>query len=82
MVVVFSAVTRELPKNVPYAAKLSFIKGFQSEWLLVANKVADEVHSTLTKTLMELIGQQFVQYQHLAPRLKYVLFFSISLPCS
>ena len=69
----FSTVTRELPNNVPYAAKLSFIKDFQVNWPAVARDTVDQVYATVRRIAGDLVKEQFAQYQHLEPRLRYVI---------
>ncbi|KAI0681580.1 P-loop containing nucleoside triphosphate hydrolase protein [Earliella scabrosa] len=58
-------VTRELPNNVPYAAKVSLIRDFQKTWEQSALACFDAVQRTIDAFLLAQIEQQFRQYGNL-----------------
>ncbi|KAI1791422.1 P-loop containing nucleoside triphosphate hydrolase protein [Ganoderma leucocontextum] len=60
-----SSVTRELPNNVPYSAKRSFIFEFQESWEHQATKCFESVHKAFKNTLTELIKQMFERFANL-----------------
>ena len=63
--VVRSCLTRELPNNIPYSVKRSFIKNFQSSWELYATACFDEVEGAFKRTLIDLIDAQFGRFKNL-----------------
>ena len=69
---VFRHVTRELPNNVPYAAKVSLIRDFQKTWEQSALACFDAVQRTIYAFLLAQIEQQFRQYGNLKAVVRYV----------
>ena len=51
--------TRELPNNIPYAVKRSFIQQFQHNWELYAMACFDEVEGTFKRILMTIVKEHF-----------------------
>lgn len=66
-------VTRELPNNVPYAAKVSLIQDFQKSWEQSAIVCFETVQKTVDLFLTERIEKHFQQYGNLKAVVKYVL---------
>ncbi|KAI0791138.1 P-loop containing nucleoside triphosphate hydrolase protein [Abortiporus biennis] len=64
------SLTRELPHNVPYAAKVSLIQKFQSSWGLDSQRCFDSIFRALDKTLGGLIGEDFNRYDNLRARVQ------------
>lgn len=60
-----SCVTRELPNNVPYAAKRSLIHRFQETWPQVAQNCFEEVRIIFQGVLEELSHSHFGSYDTL-----------------
>ena len=61
----FRAVTRQLPNNVPYAAKQSLIHEFQGGWEDAAMACFAEVHRTFKEVLGGLASRHFDRYSGL-----------------
>ena len=57
--------TRELPNNVPYAAKVSLILDFQLTWEQSMFKCFDAVQRSVDEFLTRHIDQQFQRYGNL-----------------
>ena len=62
--------TRELPNNTPYIAKVSLIKDFQKEWPKCTNAVVEGIHKLLKATGVRLIHETFGPFNHLEPKVK------------
>lgn len=60
-----SAITRELPNNVPYAAKRAFIRDFQETWGQHTMICFDRVQETFKSMLAELIKDRFSRFSNL-----------------
>ncbi|KAM5536973.1 hypothetical protein V8D89_009302 [Ganoderma adspersum] len=60
-----SSITRELPNNVPYSAKRSFIFDFQVSWEQEAMACFQMVHEAFKDTLAELMKQMFERFANL-----------------
>ncbi|KAI0324481.1 hypothetical protein GY45DRAFT_1262750 [Cubamyces sp. BRFM 1775] len=60
-----ACLTRELPNNIPYSVKRSFIKNFQSTWELCVTACFDEVEGAFKRTLIELVEAQFGCFKNL-----------------
>ena len=60
-----SAVTRELPGNIPYTAKRAFIREFQDSWEQHALMCFDRVHETFKGTLTDLVRDRFNRFSNL-----------------
>ncbi|RPD63557.1 hypothetical protein L227DRAFT_608779 [Lentinus tigrinus ALCF2SS1-6] len=58
-------ITRELPNNVPYAAKRSFMRDFQQTWEQHAMMCFDHVHEVFKNVLGDVIKEHFVRFGHL-----------------
>ena len=54
--------TRELPNNVPYAAKRSLIRSFQQSWEAAAMTCFEEVHRVFKEVLENLARRHFERY--------------------
>ncbi|GJE97016.1 P-loop containing nucleoside triphosphate hydrolase protein [Phanerochaete sordida] len=64
------AITRELPNNIPYVAKVSFIKDFQRHWPTYTRRCVDAVYAALQQTALHLVHTMFGPYAHLEPKIK------------
>ncbi|KAI0087492.1 P-loop containing nucleoside triphosphate hydrolase protein [Irpex rosettiformis] len=62
-----SALTRELPNNVPYVVKLLLIKEFQSDWHDIVQRAGEQVFEGLKNHTTSLVLEGFGQYTHLRP---------------
>ncbi|PIL25642.1 transporter [Ganoderma sinense ZZ0214-1] len=60
-----SSITRELPNNVPYSAKRSFIFDFQESWEREATACFQKIHEAFKDTLMEAMKQMFERFANL-----------------
>ncbi|KAH9854523.1 P-loop containing nucleoside triphosphate hydrolase protein [Lenzites betulinus] len=60
-----TSVTRELPGNVPYAAKVSLIQTFQQGWEVIARECFEEVHDIFKDTVADVIHEEFDRYSNL-----------------
>ncbi|TFK89209.1 hypothetical protein K466DRAFT_597995 [Polyporus arcularius HHB13444] len=60
-----SHVTRELPNNVPYAAKISLIIDFQRGWEQSTLRCFEAIQRTVDQFLTRHIDQQFQRYGNL-----------------
>ncbi|KAI0698694.1 P-loop containing nucleoside triphosphate hydrolase protein [Earliella scabrosa] len=60
-----SYVTRELPNNIPYAAKRGFIRDFQQPWEHHAMLCFDRVYASFKDALMEVIKERFDRFGNL-----------------
>ncbi|KAI0686945.1 P-loop containing nucleoside triphosphate hydrolase protein [Cytidiella melzeri] len=65
-----SAVTRELPNNVPYVVKLMLIKEFQQDWPEIVHNTGQKVLQNLQDVLTSSITAHFGRYTHLKPSVK------------
>ncbi|KAI0937651.1 hypothetical protein AcW1_001523 [Taiwanofungus camphoratus] len=65
--------TRELPNNVPYRAKIVLIAAYQSRWCPYAQETFREVHEAFDRTLSHLIQSKFRRYKRLEYRVKSVI---------
>ena len=74
----FRSVTRELPGNVPYAAKLSLFQTFRATWGTATLSCFSDVEVEFKEAVMELIQEQFSRYSGLISAVKYVF----SPPCA
>ncbi|KAI0743138.1 P-loop containing nucleoside triphosphate hydrolase protein [Daedaleopsis nitida] len=57
-----ACVTRELPNNIPYAAKRTFIRDFQESWERHTMTCFSRVQETFTNALMEIIQLRFSRF--------------------
>lgn len=77
------AVTRELPNNVPYSVKISFINDFQRSWKERVHKCAASVHNIVQGHMTQLIHAIFGPYIHLEPKIRSAgnskIYLSVSL---
>ncbi|KAI0677375.1 P-loop containing nucleoside triphosphate hydrolase protein [Trametes maxima] len=60
-----ACVTRELPNNVPYMVKLSFIRGFQKWWEEYVTRCFDEIQATFKNILVRLVDRNFDRFSPL-----------------
>lgn len=56
---------RELPGNVPYRAKVSLIRDFQTSWEMDSQECFDAVLKNFEKDLFRLVGKRFDRYETL-----------------
>ncbi|KAI0820101.1 P-loop containing nucleoside triphosphate hydrolase protein [Trametes gibbosa] len=68
-----SSVTRELPNNVPYAVKQTFIQAFQHSWELLVDQCFEAVVHTLKTMLMKLAELHFGRFRNLHRVLRTVM---------
>ncbi|KAI0341147.1 hypothetical protein BDW22DRAFT_1359373 [Trametopsis cervina] len=55
----------ELPGNIPYAAKIVFVKEFEQTWPSIVNSCAHRSVQSLRKTIESLTDAKFGAHQHL-----------------
>ncbi|EJF61472.1 hypothetical protein DICSQDRAFT_161582 [Dichomitus squalens LYAD-421 SS1] len=60
-----ASITRELPGNVPYAAKESLLQSFQQSWESTASSSFDAVQEAFQHTLSKQIKKYFERYGNL-----------------
>ncbi|TFK84004.1 hypothetical protein K466DRAFT_239334 [Polyporus arcularius HHB13444] len=58
-------ITRELPNNVPYAAKRSFMRDFQQSWEYHAMTCFERIQEAFKDVLSDIIKEQFARFGHL-----------------
>jgi hypothetical protein len=59
---VFSAITRELPYNYPYAVKKYFVARFTREWPVPANQLFAKTEREFTRELRDLVKRHFAEF--------------------
>jgi hypothetical protein len=59
---VFSAITRELPHNYPYAVKKYFVARFTREWPMPANQLFEKMEREFTRELRDLVKRHFAEF--------------------
>ncbi|KAI9058582.1 hypothetical protein FKP32DRAFT_1761410 [Trametes sanguinea] len=57
-----ASLTRELPNNVPYSVKCSFIQNFQQDWPTHVDRCFSEVERNLKQELKDCIEQHFSRF--------------------
>ncbi|KAH8092249.1 P-loop containing nucleoside triphosphate hydrolase protein [Cristinia sonorae] len=67
------SLTRELPNNVPYSAKLSLIRNTQTTWEPDTNHCLEGVQKALEKTVVQLINSHFKRYENLKSRIIHII---------
>ncbi|THH28158.1 hypothetical protein EUX98_g6029 [Antrodiella citrinella] len=60
-----SSITRELPHNVPYSAKVSLIQKYQADWRTFTDKCFNSVCASFERSLVSLIGYQLERFETL-----------------
>lgn len=65
MITANSSITRELPGNIPYAAKLTLLQSFQQSWESSAFSAFEAVQEAFQKTLSSLMKKYFERYGNL-----------------
>lgn len=70
---IVSALTRELPGNVPYIVKLMLIKEFQSNWQEIVLDAGEQVVKILRTYMVSLIDAEFGSCDKLSLHVSYVL---------
>ncbi|KAI0650981.1 P-loop containing nucleoside triphosphate hydrolase protein [Trametes meyenii] len=60
-----ASVTRELPGNVPYAAKVALIRAFQDDWVDTALACFEEVLGMFKDAVAEAVREVFERYANL-----------------
>ncbi|KAI0820111.1 P-loop containing nucleoside triphosphate hydrolase protein [Trametes gibbosa] len=60
-----ASVTRELPGNVPYTAKVSLIRTFQNTWEEAALACYEEVREVFKDAIAEAVDSEFGRYANL-----------------
>ena len=73
---VIRSITRELPDNIPFEAKVSLIESFQRSWKTATMTCFHRVRDSTLKILVEIISKQFERYSNLQSHLRFVLFYS------
>lgn len=73
--------TRELPGNVPYAAKVSLIQTFQQGWEEIAKECFEEVQEIFKDTVADVIHDEFDRYSNLKAIIGYVPIPVSFTPC-
>lgn len=64
--------TRELPNNIPYPAKVELIRISQSTWEAKSRSCFEGVYKEFNETVMHLIETKFSRYENLKTRVRYV----------
>lgn len=72
-----SSITRELPYNVPFPAKLTLIQSFQTEWPEEVRECLDQVQKVLREVVVDSVNRKFGRWEGLKRRVGYV---SVALP--
>ncbi|GBE86763.1 P-loop containing nucleoside triphosphate hydrolase protein [Sparassis latifolia] len=67
------SITRELPNNVPYPAKVALIQAFQNQWDRHSQNCFDAVDTEFQRTLFHIIQTKFERYEHLKTRIQLVM---------
>ncbi len=68
---IFRSLTRELPNNVPFEAKVELINAFQATWHASVMNCFNRVQECTYKVLMKCIEKDFSRYVILQGHLKY-----------
>ncbi|KZT07896.1 uncharacterized protein LAESUDRAFT_811749 [Laetiporus sulphureus 93-53] len=63
------SVTRELPYNVPYSAKMSLIQDFQDSWERLSRETFEKVYQQFDSILTSVTHKEFSQYAQLQARI-------------
>lgn len=63
--------TRELPGNVPFEAKIALITASQETWKSSVRKCFDRVLEAMVAVLIECVDQRFQRHELLRGRLQY-----------
>jgi hypothetical protein len=58
----FSAITRELPHNYPYAVKKYFVARFTREWPVPATQLFEKMEREFTRELRDLVKRHFAEF--------------------
>jgi len=66
------SITRELPDNVPFQAKVALIASFQGTWESSTSQCFDTVRSSMLKVLFECINAKFQRYENLEAHIRRV----------
>ncbi|PCH44638.1 hypothetical protein WOLCODRAFT_139118 [Wolfiporia cocos MD-104 SS10] len=66
-------VTRELPYNVPYSAKVALIQDFQKSWGTYSRDCFADVYKEFERTLQKLLQDKFVRFSHLLTRVRLAI---------
>lgn len=72
------SVTRELPGNIPYEAKVKLIQAYQTAWKRHVQSCFDAVRANIRSTLDEFIKSHFGRYLRLASQMRCVCIYLIS----
>ncbi|OCH87803.1 hypothetical protein OBBRIDRAFT_827487 [Obba rivulosa] len=64
------SVTRELPNNIPYPAKVELIRASQGTWLSKSRDCFEDVYKECIQTVMHLIDTRFSRYENLKTRMR------------
>ncbi|CAL1698678.1 unnamed protein product [Somion occarium] len=67
------SLTRELPNNVPYSAKVALIQHFQTSWKALSARCFEAVHAAFHELLCRLIDSNLSLYAHLEARVRLVV---------
>ncbi|KAI8996220.1 P-loop containing nucleoside triphosphate hydrolase protein [Trametes punicea] len=66
-------ITRELPNNVPYSVKRSFIQAFQENWSTYVTQCFEEVEAAFKHLLTSLVDQHFVRFNGLKRSIRSIV---------
>ncbi|OSD00779.1 P-loop containing nucleoside triphosphate hydrolase protein [Trametes coccinea BRFM310] len=58
-----ACITRELPNNVPYSVKCSFIRNFQQDWSAHVDSCFEEVEGSLRRALTGCVEKHFGRFR-------------------
>ncbi|KIM82118.1 hypothetical protein PILCRDRAFT_485567 [Piloderma croceum F 1598] len=64
------SITRELPDNVPFQAKVALIASFQGTWESSTSQCFDTVRSSMLRVLFECINTKFQRYENLEAHIR------------
>ena len=68
----YRSITRELPDNIPFQAKVALITSFQSNWESSTKECFDVVREATSKMLFECSAREFRRYPKLHQLVKSV----------
>lgn len=66
--------TRELPNNVPFEAKVALILKFQEHWAAVAQQCFETLQVNMERLLFKYVDDEFSRYHILNGHMKYSMF--------
>jgi hypothetical protein len=57
------SITRELPNNVPFAAKASLIRDATQSWMSISEGLLDKIQPLVEKLIHAMIAAKFGRYK-------------------